>query len=127
MSFIFKIALYAYFLVSAAAAFDAWSKAGAGTAGALFGASMLAWFGGSGLRGSLIAGNKSQKISGMVFAAIFFYGAHWLATSPGFVVGLFGNQIGGGLWWLIGAAIGFIATSKKDTAPRPEIGAQPKG
>jgi hypothetical protein len=127
MSFIFKIALYAYFLASATAAFGAWSNAGAGTAAALSGASMLAWFGGSGLRGSLIAGDKSQNIGGMVFAALFFFAAHWLATSPGFIVGLFGTEFGGGIWWIIGAVIGFLATAKKDTEPRPEVGAQPKG
>ena len=127
MSFIFKIVLYAYFLVSVTAAFDAWSKAGVGTAGALFGASMLSWFGGSGLRGCLLAGSAPEKAVGFLFAAIFFFGAHWLSTSPGFVVSLFGITFGGGVWWILGAVIGFIATAKNDTEPRPEVGAQLKG
>jgi hypothetical protein len=118
-----KIFLFLYVIISAVAAFSAWSTSGIGVAGAMFGASMLAWFGGSGLRGSLIAGDKSQKIGGMVFAALFFFAAHWLATSPGFVVGLFGVQVGGGIWWVIGAVLGFLVTTKKDTEDRAESGA----
>ncbi len=115
-----KLILIAYIFASFIAAFGAWNNAGGFVAFSLIAASMLAWWAGSGLRGSLIAGNATQKIAGIVMTVIFLGGAHWLATSSGFRVILWGNSIGGGLWYLIGALVGFFATNKADTEPRAE-------
>lgn len=77
-------------------------------------APMLAWWAGSGFRGPLLVGDGSQKIAGLVMSIIFLGIAHWLANESGFIVGIFGVTLGGGIWYLIGALIGFIATTKKD-------------
>jgi hypothetical protein len=117
MASLFKWVLYVYLLASVVAAFSAWGNSGIGVAASILGASMLSWWGASGIRGSLTAGNTSQKIAGLIFGIAFFIGAHWIATSSGFIVGLFGTQIGGGVWWVIGAVIGYLSTAKADAVP----------
>ncbi len=113
-----KIFLFAYLIVSIVTGVDVWMKAGWFVGMAAITAPMLACWAGIGLRGSLIAGNLSQKIFGAVMAVIFLGIAHWLMVASNYRVGLFGVSFGGGVWYLLGAIVGFIATSKKDTEPR---------
>ncbi len=111
-----KFLLYIFVVISAVASILAWGASGIGTAGSLIGASMLAWYGGSGLRACLHTDGLAAKLSGAVLGSLFFFAAHWLSTNFPFVVGVFRVQLGGGAWWLIGAVICFLATSKADTA-----------
>jgi hypothetical protein len=115
-----KLLLFAYVIVSFVAGYGAYINAGGFVSFSLISTSMLAWWAGSGLRGSLIAGKSTEKIAGFVMAAIFLGIGHWLAASSGFRVVLWENSIGGGIWNLIGAFIGFIATTKADTEPKEE-------
>ena len=110
-----KILLVIYVVVALVAGLDAWIKTDwfVGLAGIT--APMLACWAGIGLRGSLIAGNRSQIAFGIVMAAIFLGVAHWLLATVNYRIGLFGVSFGGGVWYLLGAAIGFIVTSRKDT------------
>ena len=113
-----KTLLFAYVIVTLLAGVSGWGNAGwfigvSGIAGPL-----LAYWAGIGLRGSLIAGNRSQKIFGTVMAVIFLGIAHWLMVTSLYRVGLFGILIGGGIWCVLGAFIGFITTNRSDTAPR---------
>ena len=112
-----KTLLFAYVIVTLIAGVSGWGNAGwfigvSGIAGPL-----LACWAGSGLRGSFIAGDRPQKIFGAVMTVIFLGIAHWLMVTSLYRVGLFGVSIGGGIWCLLGAFIGFITTNRKDTAP----------
>ena len=113
-----KILLIAYVIVSIVAGVDGWMNAGWFVGMAGIAAPLLACWAGSGLRGSLIAGDRSQKIFGAVMAVIFLGIAHWLTATAAYRVGLFGVSIGGGLWYLLGAVVGFLATSRIDTLPQ---------
>lgn len=112
-----KILLLFYVIVSFVAGVDGWSRAGwfVGVAG--IAAPMLSWFGGSGLRGSFY-GRTRDKIFGVAMALVFWGIADWLIGATNYRVGLFGVSIGGGLWNILGAVLGFLATSRKDTLHR---------
>ena len=113
-----KILLFAYLIASLFAGVDGWRNAGwfVGVAGIV--APVLGCWAGIGLRGSIIAGSRSQWIFGIVMAIIFLGIADWLMATSGYRVRLFGMSIGGGIWYMLGAFIGFLATSRKDTIPR---------
>lgn len=80
----------------------------------LFIAPLMAWWGGSGMRGGLHVGNRSQKITGItlgvVFLAISIYWMWYLQTW----IKVFNYDITGELWCIIGFFVGFIFTSKAD-------------
>jgi hypothetical protein len=116
-----KLILMVYIFISLICGIDAWRNAGWFVGVSALLAPMLAWWAGSGFRGSLLVGDKTQKIAGLLMAIIFLGVAHWLANESGFIVGLFGISFGGGVWYLIGAVIGFIATNKKDAASSEEM------
>jgi len=105
-------------IASLIAGVDAWLNVAWFLGMAGIAAPMLACWAGIGLRGSLIAGDRSQKIFGVVMSMVFLGIAHWLMTKTSYQVRLFGVSIGGGIWYLLGAVIGFISTSRKDTEPR---------
>ena len=113
-----KILLFAYVIVSLVAGVDAWMKASGFIGVSGIAGPMLACWAGIGLRGSFIAGDRSQKIFGAVMTIIFLGIAHWLMVTSLYRVGLYGVSIGGGIWCLLGAFIGFITTNRSDTAPR---------
>ena len=113
-----KILLVAYILISIIAGYGAWTNAGWIVGGGLIVASMLGWFAGSGVRGSMIAGDKKQKVFGLIMGAIFLLFAHLITSYTRFTVNVLDYTVGGGLWYLIGFAVGFIATTKSDTETR---------
>jgi hypothetical protein len=112
-----KFLLFAYLIVSLFAGVSGWINAGwfIGVAG--IAAPLLATWAGSGLRGSMISGERSQKMFGVVMAVIFMGIAHWLVATTDYRVGLFGVSIGGGVWYVLGAIFGFLATSSKHIVP----------
>lgn len=74
----------------------------------LFG-SLLAVFGGAGLRGSFY-GDKRQKIFGLIAATVFFLVAYWLSSM--FQIAFYGFLLTGFEWVVIGFFIGLLFTSQ---------------
>ena len=75
-------------------------------------APFIAWWGGSGMRGSFYGDNKQKIvgiISGIIFLAISLY---WI-NYTNYWVYLFDVGIPGTLWIIIGFLIGLIFTTKK--------------
>ena len=81
---------------------------------ALFG-QLLVYLSAAGLKGSLVIGDKSQKIGGsvgaLVFGAVGFYLMTYSTLSPY----LFGISFGLYSWTVILFALGFFFTTKADT------------
>lgn len=109
-----KVFVYLYALISLFAGLGALGNSGWIAGASLVAASLLGWWAGTGLKGSLLIGDKSQKIGGFVMAAVFLLIAHFLSYN--FLVSLFGIEVGGGIWYLIGALVGFFTTNKSDAA-----------
>lgn len=103
-----------YLLISIIASIHAFINVGWMVGSGIFFASTLGWWAGSGLKGSLLVGDKSQKIGGLISATILLILAHFTASYTAFSVGLGSVEIGGGAWYIIGFVIGFLATTKKD-------------
>ena len=78
-----------------------------------FFAPLIAWFSGSGLRGSLY-GTSGQKIFGIILGIIgFILSSIWIYFT-GWWIAIYDLYIDGNTWVLIGFLIGIIFTSKKD-------------
>tara|TARA_B100000242_G_scaffold208438_1_gene151378 strand:- start:230 stop:583 length:354 start_codon:yes stop_codon:yes gene_type:complete len=75
-------------------------------------APLIAWAGGSGLRGSLY-GNSKQKLFGIIFGIIFLLLSSFWVNKTGYIVFLFDITLSGNLWVLIGFIVGLIFTTKK--------------
>jgi len=103
-----------YLLISIAASIHAFINVGWMLGGGIFLASTLGWWAGSGLKGSILVGDKSQKIGGLITATVFLVMAHFIARYTAFSVGIGSIEIGGGIWYITGFIIGFFATTKKD-------------
>jgi len=102
-------AIYGFVICSGFMAFDA---IGVGwiVALSIIGSSVLSVFAGGGLRGSLyfVFGHVA---AGFILACIFMGIAQWLGTM--YSVGLFGNQLSGHEWSVIGFVVGFLFTPKE--------------
>lgn len=79
----------------------------------LIGVSLLSFWAGSGLKGSLY-GTSGQRIAGFVLAAIFMFIANWLTHAYPFVVRIFDVTLGGGLWAALYFVVAFFATKRVD-------------
>ncbi len=78
-------------------------------------APMIAWFGGSGTRGSLYA-KAPQKIAGIVMGFVFLAIGVWWVEAVGFRVNVNlgdGLTIPGWQWVILAYAVGLIFTSRK--------------
>ena len=76
-------------------------------------APIIAWFGGSGLRGSFNVGDKKQKITGFLAGLVFLtIGLFWI-NYTGYWIKMGDIQISGLLWAIIGFLIGLIFSTKK--------------
>lgn len=101
--------IFIYIIFSVVMGFDAISE-GWSVALSLWGASFSSLLAGQGLRSSFYAGFK-PIIMGLSLAGAFMVLAQWLGTM--YSVGIFGNQLSGQTWSLIGFIIGFFFTTKK--------------
>jgi hypothetical protein len=74
----------------------------------------LCWFAGSGLKGSLLVGTRSQKVGGLGAAIAFVVVGMGIVYHSGYGIGLFGYEFTGVTWCLVGLVAGFISTTRKD-------------
>jgi len=74
-------------------------------------APIIAWAGGSGLRGSFY-GNKKQTITGIVFGLVFLAISFYWISKTQYWVHIFNVSIQGEIWILIGFFVGLIFTTK---------------
>ncbi len=106
--------IFIYFMASIAIAVSAGMRAGIWVALHVAGASMLALTAGGGLRASF-RGDKSQKIGGSLIAVAIMGVALWV--SAGFSATLFGVNISGPIWAIIGFVVCLVFADKKLTGP----------
>lgn len=101
-------------VVSAAMAFTMIRPMGWLPALAFFVGSILAVFGGSGLKGSLLVGTPGQKVAGLgaglAFLAVGAGLVYWSNVHPQ----IFGLHIPKSAWGVLGFAIGFQFTTRSD-------------
>ena len=102
-----------YFYLSLFLGVSAWISAGLVAGLSLLGASVLAWWAGSGLKGSLLVGDPGQKVAGFLMAAIFLVIAHFLSFSLSINLSFIDAEIGGGFWYLAGALVGYFTTDRR--------------
>ena len=76
-------------------------------------APIIAWFGGSGLRGSFNVGDKKQKITGFVAGIVFLAISLFWINYTGYWIKMGDIQISGPLWAVLGFLIGLIFSTKK--------------
>jgi hypothetical protein len=81
-----------------------------GTAGILGPA--LCTFAGSGVRGSFMVGTRGQKLGGLVGGGVFLALGSVLLYLSGYRVSIFGVEIDGVAWGLLGAVLGFVFTPR---------------
>ena len=103
--------IYIYLILSVTLAISAGINAGISAGLAAVGTSVLCLVAGSGLKAALWYGDKLQKIYGPFVAAAILGLAIWIGT--GFSVQIFGQNLTGPEWGIIGAVVCFIFTNRK--------------
>lgn len=73
----------------------------------------LCWFAASGLKGSLLVGDLSQKFGGLAAAIVTVAVGVGIVYHSGYLKGLFGYKFTGVTWCLVGFAIGWLATIRQ--------------
>jgi hypothetical protein len=73
----------------------------------------LCWFAASGLKGCLMAGDSSQKISGLVAAILTVALGLGIVYHSGCRIELSGHHFTGVSWSVAGFIIGWLATSRR--------------
>ena len=73
----------------------------------------VCWFAASGLKGSLIAGDLSQKLFGIAAATVTLALGLGIVYHSGYRVGLFGHWYTGVTWCIVGFAVGWISTNRQ--------------
>ena len=102
---------YIYILLALITGITAFFNTSIGTAFSGVIAPLLAWAGGSGLRGSFY-GNNKQKIFGIIFGIILLVISTYWINKTGYWVFFFDFGLSGNLWVLVGFFIGLIFTTK---------------
>jgi len=102
--------IYLYWLFSIIVVVTAFNAAGLSAGLSAFGTSILSFFAGGGLKGSLY-GTRGQKVVGAMAALVFMSIAHWLGA--GFSVHIFGIDLTGTEWGWIGFVICLLLTPKR--------------
>ena len=74
-------------------------------------APIIAWAGGSGIRGSFY-GNNKQKFVGIIFGIIMLLVSFYWISTTNYWVYLFNIGIQGSIWVIIGFFVGLIFTTK---------------
>ena len=73
----------------------------------------LCWFAASGLKGSLMVGTPTQKIGGLVAAIVFAAVGLGIVYHSGYGVTVFGYELSGVAWCLVGLLAGWISTTRR--------------
>jgi hypothetical protein len=102
--------IYVYWVISLTLVVSAFVNAGWGPALSTAGTSLLSFFAGAGLRGSLY-GTKGQKLAGLGMAVVFMGIAHWVGH--GFSAHVFGYDFDGTQWGWLGFVVCFLCTTKR--------------
>jgi len=76
-------------------------------------APIIAWFGGSGLRGSFNVGDNKQKITGIIAGIVFLAISLFWINYTGYWIKIFKIEMSGTIWIAIGFLIGLIFSTKK--------------
>ena len=76
----------------------------------------LCWFAASGLRGSLMVGDTSQKLGGIGATIIALVIGLGIVYHSGYWVGIFGYSLSGVTWCIVGFAVGWISTTRQMAA-----------
>lgn len=113
MSYLFGYIHFAYLLVTLIVGFSAFSDTSFGISVSLILSPLIAWFGGSGLRGCFNIGNKNQIIIGIVLGIICCLISYFWISSTNYVIQIFGYTFSGVEWIIIGFLVGFIFSTKK--------------
>lgn len=101
--------IYIYWLLSIVVIVTAFNAAGLWPGLSAFGTSLLSFFAGAGLKGSLY-GTRGQKIAGASAALVLMGIAHWFGA--GFSVRILGNNLTGTEWGWIGFVICLLLTPR---------------
>jgi hypothetical protein len=104
-----------FFILSIFVSFDLGADAGVIAGLAAFIGTQCAMFSGSGLKGSLLAGTKQQKIGGLVSATVLTTIGYFILSYSKLFPKVFGIQFTTVTWTVFAFAIGFIATQKQHT------------
>ena len=75
----------------------------------------LCWFAGSGLRGCFFVGNSSEMFAGLGAAIVFVAVGIGIVYHSGYWIGLFGYELTGVTWCLIGLLLGWAITKREHT------------
>lgn len=76
----------------------------------------LCWYAASGLKGSLMVGDSSQKLGGITGAIILLTVGLGIVYHSGYWIGLWGYSFTGVTWCIVGFAVGWISTTRKMAA-----------
>lgn len=101
-------------ILTAAMCYDAASEVGILKAVSGFIAWLLAWGGASGAKGSILVGDRAQKVFGIVAGVVVVFGALWLGSWTGMRGSIGGISFTWAQWCGASAVILFLVTSKAD-------------
>lgn len=73
----------------------------------------LCWFAASGLKGSFMAGDTSQKLGGIGATIVALAVGLGIVYHSGYWVGIFGYSFSGVTWCIVGFAVGWISTTRQ--------------
>jgi len=73
----------------------------------------LSWFAAAGLKGSLMVGATPQKLAGLGLAGAFLAVGIGLVYHSGYWVEIFGYQLSGISWCIIGFIVGWASTTRE--------------
>jgi hypothetical protein len=80
----------------------------------------LCFWSGSGVKGSLLVGTRSQKIGGLVAGAVFLAAGLAMLYFSGYWVRLWSVELDGVTWGVIGAVLAFIFTPRSMAEASPQ-------
>jgi len=73
----------------------------------------LCWFAASGLKGSLMVGTTVQRLGGLGAATLFVAVGLGIVYHSGYWVTLYGYELSGVTWCVVGFALGWISTTRQ--------------
>ena len=76
-------------------------------------APLIAWFGGSGLRGSFNVGDKKQKLTGLIAGLVFLAVSLFWIDYTGYWMTIWDVSFSGPVWVSIGFLVGLLFSTKK--------------
>jgi hypothetical protein len=77
----------------------------------------LCWYPASGLKGSLMVGDLSQKFGGLAMAILFVAVSLGIVYHSGYRIGLWGHPFSGVTWSVVGFIVGWLAATSRRHAP----------